>query len=67
MPKSTNLFKLLVFYILGKPIKLDVFDRVSTYVVAEVSVEVQYQNQWNARDVIIVRLIPHSGVKLKRK
>jgi hypothetical protein len=46
---------------LGKPIKLDIMNRISAYLVAEIDVE----TKWDGTDIVTIRLIPHSDTRLK--
>lgn len=56
-----SIFKLLLFHMLGKPIKLDIMNRISAYLVAEIDVE----TKWDGTDIVTIRLIPHSDTRLK--
>jgi hypothetical protein len=46
---------------LGKPIKLDVMNKISKYYVSEITTE----TKWDGTDVVTVRLITQDSMRLK--
>ena len=56
-----SIFKLLLFRMLGKPIKLDIMNKISKYYISEITIE----TKWDGTDSVIVRLITKDSMRLK--
>jgi hypothetical protein len=50
-----NFFKFILFYMIGKPIKVSLFDKIAGYYISEITVSKSWKD-WNDVDVIGITL-----------